>query len=77
MYKIGSTIGMGAFASVMIGMNRETKERVAIKKIKVSKDDKLQRLEALREAKIMMNLQHRNIVRFVDSFQTKNSVYIV
>ena len=64
-------IGEGAFGVVYIGSYREHNE-VGIKDIKGKISD-----EALTEAKILKNLTHKNIIRYIDIIQTRNLTSII
>lgn len=77
-YKIGEIIGEGAFGKVKYGVNKETGERVAIKIISKAKLAK-QNMEkqTKKEILIMKRINHPNIVKLIDVYQTKTKLYLV
>ncbi|CAD8079810.1 unnamed protein product [Paramecium primaurelia] len=72
-------LGEGAFGKVYRGSKLSTNQEVAIKKIDSSMINKDQYLiDALNfEIQIMKQLDHPNIVKFIDKFNTDRSIYIV
>eukprot|EP01028_Stygiella_incarcerata_P006944 TRINITY_DN2833_c0_g1_i1.p1 TRINITY_DN2833_c0_g1~~TRINITY_DN2833_c0_g1_i1.p1 ORF type:complete len:1467 (-),score=347.38 TRINITY_DN2833_c0_g1_i1:173-4573(-) len=66
-WRLGEFLGRGAYGSVYLGMNSETGELIAVKRVAVSeKDEKSEQLKALeREIGLMKKLQHPNIVRYL------------
>ncbi|CAD8119707.1 unnamed protein product [Paramecium sonneborni] len=72
-------LGEGAFGKVYRGNKISTNMEVAIKKIDsqmINKDQYL--IDALNsEIQIMKQLDHPNIVKFIDKFTTDRSIYIV
>ncbi|CAD8133096.1 unnamed protein product [Paramecium pentaurelia] len=72
-------LGEGAFGKVYRGNKLTTNQEVAIKKIDSSMINKDQYLiDALNfEIQIMKQLDHPNIVKFIDKFNTDRSIYIV
>ncbi|CAK57178.1 unnamed protein product (macronuclear) [Paramecium tetraurelia] len=72
-------LGEGAFGKVYRGSKISTNMEVAIKKIDSSMINKDQYLiDALNsEVQIMKQLDHPNIVKFIDKFTTDRSIYIV
>ncbi|CAD8127227.1 unnamed protein product [Paramecium sonneborni] len=72
-------LGEGAFGKVYRGSKLTTNQEVAIKKIDSSMINKDQYLvDALNfEIQIMKQLDHPNIVKFIDKFNTDRSIYIV
>ncbi|CAD8108544.1 unnamed protein product [Paramecium primaurelia] len=72
-------LGEGAFGKVYRGNKISTNMEVAIKKIDsqmINKDQYL--IDALNsEVQIMKQLDHPNIVKFIDKFTTDRSIYIV
>lgn len=76
-YKIGQTIGEGSYAQVKRAKHRETGEKVAVKvmaKKRMSKDD-IKCLE--QEIEILKQVEHPNIVRLIDVFETSKYYCLV
>jgi hypothetical protein len=75
-YTIGEKIGDGNFAIVRIGINRDTKQKHALKIIDrkkiIGKEDMLKD-----EIRIMKACHHENIVKLFDTHDTKFDVYLV
>ena len=77
-YETKETIGKGTFSVVKLGINRKTKEKVAIKILEKSKlinKDDLERVE--REIKILKNFNNLNIVKTNEIFQTENNHFFI
>ena len=60
--KAGSTLGEGTYGVVYKAQNLETGEFVAIKKIRLEKEDDGVPSTAIREISLLKNLKHPNIV---------------
>lgn len=76
-YELGQTIGEGAFARVVMGLDRATLEKFAVKIIEKEIHDELNQQFIWRELNCMKSISHPNIVRTYDIFDTKNRLYIV
>ena len=76
-YKFIDIIGTGSFGTVYLAQNLYTKEKVAIKKIKKSIADYLSDGEILDEIEILKNLEHPDIVKIIEFYNTENAFYIV
>ena len=77
-YEIIETIGNGTFSIVKLGIDRETKEKVAIKiieKNKIINSDDIERVE--REIEILKNFNNLNIIKIYDIFQTEENHYFI
>ncbi|MQL96213.1 hypothetical protein Taro_028885 [Colocasia esculenta] len=59
-------IGRGAYGIVCSSVNRETNERVAIKKIHNVFDNRVDALRTLRELKLLRHLRHENVIGLKD-----------
>ncbi|PKU61906.1 Mitogen-activated protein kinase 3 [Dendrobium catenatum] len=75
-------IGRGAYGIVCSSINRETNEKVAIKKINNVFDNRIDALRTLRELKLLRHLRHENVIALKDIMmpaQNKNfrDVYLV
>ena len=74
-YKLGSKLGEGSYGKVRRGVSLKTGEEVAVKSI-LKKN--IRRIETLkREIKIMLQLDHRNIVKLHDVFEDNTHLHIV
>lgn len=76
-YKIIDKLGEGAFSTVHRALHLETQEMVAIKVIKKFQMDGNQRTAVLKEATIMRQLNHENIVKFIEFKEVDEFYYIV
>ncbi len=71
------TINRGADSYVKIGVNKETKKKVAIKVIE-KKKHKPSRLEAMmREIEILGRLDHPHIIKLYEAYESKDNIYLV
>lgn len=59
-------IGRGAYGIVCSSVNRETNEKVAIKKINNAFDNRVDALRTLRELKLLRHLRHDNVIALKD-----------
>ncbi|XP_078177795.1 mitogen-activated protein kinase 4 [Carex rostrata] len=59
-------IGRGAYGIVCSSINRETNEKVAIKKINSVFDNRVDALRTLRELKLLRHLRHENVIALKD-----------
>lgn len=76
-YKICAKIGSGQYASVYEAFDRLTGEKVAVKVIRKQQKDVQMRLYAKREAEIARTVNHRNVVKTLDVFETSRHLFIV
>lgn len=76
-YKIIEKLGEGAFSTVHKALHLQTSELVAIKIIKKFQMDSNQKNAVLKEAAIMRQLNHENVVRFVEFKEVEEFYYIV
>lgn len=77
-YILRQTLGKGTFGVVKLGICKRTGQKVAIKimdKEILSDCEGTEMLE--KETEIHSSLNHKNIVRFIESFQTPTKYYIV
>ena len=76
-YEMLDDLGEGIFGSVKLGVEKKTKERVAIKIIK-KKKDKPSDIELVRtEIDIMKLCHHPNVVHLLDHFENADYIFIV
>ena len=76
-YKIKETIGKGTFSIVKLGINKITKEKVAIKilkKKKIKYKEELERIE--REINILQKLEHINVIKIYKINEDEDKYYI-
>ncbi|GMH16192.1 hypothetical protein Nepgr_018033 [Nepenthes gracilis] len=59
-------IGRGAYGVVCSSINRETNEKVAIKKINNAFENRVDALRTLRELKLLRHLRHENVIALKD-----------
>ena len=76
-YKILDKLGSGSFGKVYLAQNKYTKEKVAMKEIKKSNKDLLSDGEIKDEIDILKSLDHPDIVRIIESYNTKDSYVLV
>ncbi|KAJ6681132.1 MITOGEN-ACTIVATED PROTEIN KINASE [Salix koriyanagi] len=75
-------IGRGAYGIVCSSVNRETNEKVAIKKIHNAFENRVDALRTLRELKLLRHLRHENVIALKDVMmptqrRSFNDVYLV
>jgi len=76
-YDIGEEIGRGAFSVVKRGKNRRTGDDVAIKYIEKKFVDPQDLMLLAREIDIMKKVQHKNVLRLVEVFETEDIICLV
>eukprot|EP00183_Erythrolobus_madagascarensis_P002391 CAMPEP_0185849896 /NCGR_PEP_ID=MMETSP1354-20130828/4233_1 /TAXON_ID=708628 /ORGANISM="Erythrolobus madagascarensis, Strain CCMP3276" /LENGTH=416 /DNA_ID=CAMNT_0028550501 /DNA_START=68 /DNA_END=1318 /DNA_ORIENTATION=+ len=74
-YDIGDVLGEGAFAQVYAARSLSSGEEVAIKKIEKLEGDELETL--MQEINILRSVNHPNIIRTYDIFDTPSHMHIV
>ena len=75
-YQLENKIGEGAGGIVYLGKNKDTTQKVAIKKIQIDCFQKKELL--LMEIKAMKNLHHhKNIINYIESYREGNTLWIV
>lgn len=77
-YKLGSPIGEGTYAKVLLALEPETGELFAVKKMRI-KDLADEKVVASmeREMQILKGLDHKHLVRYVGSQKHENAFEIV
>lgn len=65
-YSLVRPVGHGAYGVVISALDRESGQKVAIKKISRAFEDPIDAKRILREIKLMKNFTHENIIRILD-----------
>lgn len=73
-YELGEQLGEGTYGVVHKSYNHETKEVVAIKKIRLEREDEGIPSTTLREISILKSLNHPNIVKYFTIFVSHNAI---
>ncbi|CAM9909524.1 unnamed protein product, partial [Discosporangium mesarthrocarpum] len=81
-YELIKPIGQGAYGVVISALNKETNQKVAIKKIARAFEDLVDAKRILREIKLLRKFHHDNIIGVIDiitppSSEEFDDVYIV
>ncbi|GIQ88616.1 hypothetical protein KIPB_010909, partial [Kipferlia bialata] len=76
-YQLGQILGKGAFGQVFYGLNIQTGDSVAVKRIPVGNVSKEQLKPIQQEIELMSRLGHPNIVKYIGSSRTAEYLYIV
>nr|XP_042906619.1 cyclin-dependent kinase 1 [Parasteatoda tepidariorum]XP_042906620.1 cyclin-dependent kinase 1 [Parasteatoda tepidariorum]XP_042906621.1 cyclin-dependent kinase 1 [Parasteatoda tepidariorum]XP_042906622.1 cyclin-dependent kinase 1 [Parasteatoda tepidariorum] len=70
-------IGEGTYGVVYKGKNKKTGRIVALKKIRIEKEDEGVPSTAIREISMLKELQHPNIVGLLDVLMQESRLYLV
>eukprot|EP01029_Cantina_marsupialis_P012526 TRINITY_DN2766_c1_g1_i1.p1 TRINITY_DN2766_c1_g1~~TRINITY_DN2766_c1_g1_i1.p1 ORF type:complete len:1198 (-),score=358.29 TRINITY_DN2766_c1_g1_i1:212-3805(-) len=76
-YMVGDEIGKGGFGTVYTALNTDTGDVVAIKQLSLRKLDREQLDSIQVEVDLLRNLNHANIVKYVELVKTKDFMNIV
>ena len=76
-YEVKQKIGKGKFGLVKLGINKESKEKVAIKIMTKKNMDKSDLELAKVEIDILKIAQHPNIIKLYDVFENEHHIYII
>ena len=76
-YKIKNLLGVGSFGRVFLAQNIYTLEYIAMKEIPKTSEDLLTDGEIMDEIEILKNLDHPDIVRIMEFYNTETSYYII
>ena len=75
-YEVGPKIASGKFSSVRECFKKNTNELVALKRIEL-KSCKDKEGQIKKERDILKRLNHPNIIKLLDSYETQDSLYLV
>ncbi|KEG14973.1 putative protein kinase, putative,serine/threonine-protein kinase Nek1 [Trypanosoma grayi] len=70
-------LGKGSFGSAILIKRRSDNALLVIKEVFLGKMSKKEREEARHECRVLQQLNHPNIVRYVEHFENRNNLYIV
>ena len=76
-YKVTNKIGEGSYGAVYLAHNIYTKQKVAIKRIVKSEENKIDELELKNEIDILKKLSHPNILKIIEFYSSEHSYYII
>jgi len=76
-YKVGKTLGKGAFSIVKVVTNRDTEEKFAVKIMKTGMGGKADLADVLRELNVLREVKHDNIMNYVAAFGEEDKIYVV
>ena len=76
-YKIKKLLGIGSFGRVFLAQNINTLEYIAMKEIPKTSEDLLTDSEIMDEIEILKNLDHPDIVRIMEFYNTDDCYYII
>ena len=76
-YRLGDRIGRGGFGEVFYAQNHNTGDFVAVKRIPLKNMKKEQLSGVLEEINLLKMLDNPNIVRYIDTVETEEHLYIV
>ena len=76
-YEFGAVLGQGTYGIVYKAKHKESGAIVAIKQIKLEKDDDGMPSTAVREISLLQNLKHPNIVELKEVLFNKSQLYLV
>jgi len=74
-YEVRKELGRGAFSVVKLGVNKKTKEKVAIKVIDRSNVGKDYEKNLLMEMEILQRVHHPNIIQLHEMIEEDNKIY--
>ena len=76
-YQKTRTLGSGAFGEVYEAKDSETNQVVAVKKFGIKSTENGVDFSTIRELKILQELNHPNIIKFLDVFHRKENLHLV
>lgn len=76
-YELVEQIGKGSYGKVSLMRDKKTRELVVVKSIKFKSKDSGSRESAKQEAIVLSQLQHPNIIKYLDSFANSPTEYCI
>ena len=76
-YKIGKMLGSGAFGEVHICTRKETGEERAVKVLRKSRMDSIEKKMLFNEIRNLRSIDHPNILKMYEFFEDEKRYYIV
>ena len=76
-YEIVKVVGEGSYGKALLAKRRSDNLQCILKQINITKLSRQEAMFTKQEASLLSKLNHPNIVTFIESFTTPNSVYIV
>ena len=76
-YLLGEEIGRGAYGRVFKGVDLQNGDIVAIKQVSLENIPSEELGTIMLEIDLLKMLRHRNVVRYLGSFKTRNHLYII
>mmetsp|Transcript_19750 Transcript_19750/g.19862 ORF Transcript_19750/g.19862 Transcript_19750/m.19862 type:complete len:377 (+) Transcript_19750:111-1241(+) len=76
-YKIGDTLGEGAFSVVKLATDKQTNARVAVKCINRTNLPPEDEVSLRQEVEILKSLHHPNVVKCYDFFEEEKYFYVI
>ena len=70
-------LGKGSFGSAILVKRKSDNEYLVIKEVNLSKMSAKEREEARNECRVLQQLSHPNIVRYVEHYESKGVLYII
>jgi serine/threonine protein kinase len=75
-FQVVKNLGDGTYGTVVEAVNKLTREKVAIKKLK-RKFSTWDECMALREIKMLRKLSHHNVIKLKEVIREQNSLYLI
>ena len=76
-YSLQAELGTGAYSVVKLATNKKTKEKVAVKIVKIGNISAEDRLALGTEIELLKELNHPNIIKLYETYRSADDVYIV
>ncbi|KAG8466216.1 hypothetical protein KFE25_001972 [Diacronema lutheri] len=75
-YALIKKLGKGSYGTVYLVRNKKTSNVCCLKKMSLKSMSEQERMRALQEAQLLAQLNHPNIVAYVDSFVAKSKLHL-